>query len=539
MVAAGETRARGALVCACKEMWMSDQGSPDKMPLAHEATVGTMREQVQADIQELRALAKAFGLQRLRDGTWFNEFVRAMLGAYAERIMSEGGVEYFRKRYPGRTRDGIAEEVVDLAVKYATVAGAASGAASSAAFAATIGTAGGAAVVGVPVAATTIGAELLWTTRLQLRMVYDLATVYGQPIDTDDPTDLYRAFMMAFGINVAASGGATAKVFGPEVARSAIRGVIHGHTPLIQQAAIRVVGPRIGRQITQRAILRSAVPVAGTVIGGAWNRVTTEAIGAACRHDLRTLGRIRDAVLDLGRALGAQSADVPLVVETMLVIIAADGVFDDREREVFARVVDWLNVPRDVLTSIEDRADIHLESLAARLGQLQGDDRASLRTTLAACMRLVAASEGRVTDSEVAVLRRLYAAIGEPLDLDALARDAEFFCAPEGLRRRLSGGARDAARRGAEAGADVRAMASKLGRRLRLRRAADGHVALNAVDGDVEAADTEPTMDEDTGLESYDAVVAKIRKLAEMHADGIVDDSEFQAKKTELLAQLA
>jgi hypothetical protein len=475
--------------------------------------------------------------RRLKDGTWFNEFVRAMLSTYAERIMSEGGIEYFRRRYPGLPRDRIAQEVVDLAVNYATVAGAASGAASTAAFAATIGTAGGAAVVSVPAAVTTIGAEILWTTRLQLRMVYDLATVYGYPIDLDDPTDLYRAFQMAFGVQAAATGGMTVKTFAPEVARSAVRGVIHGHTPLIQQAARRVLGPRIGRRITQKAILRSTLPVAGIVVSGVWNRVTTQSIGTACRHDLRALGRVRDAVRDLGDQLTVDPTDYPLVIDTMLVVIGADGIFDEREREVFNRVVEWLDVPREVLESIEDRVDVNLNSLDTRLRMLRRDEREPLCRTLATCMRLMAVSEGRISDTEVAVLRRLYDAIAQPLDLDALRLEAEFYRTPGNLRGRVAGTARQTLRQGARAAADAKAKATDFGNRFRRQDTPDA--VTSPAEGTDIGSPGAAAEDDDADLHVYDVVLAKIRKLAELHADGIVDDSEFQAKKDELLAQLA
>src|SRR6266508_4782566 len=121
-----------------------------------------MFNQIRTEIEDLKAIAAAFGVERIRDGSWFNEFIRAMLATYAERIIAGGGIEFFRAKYPGLTRDQIAEKLCDRATRYAALAGGASGATASAAFAATIGTAGGAGVVAVPAGLAAITAEMLY-----------------------------------------------------------------------------------------------------------------------------------------------------------------------------------------------------------------------------------------------------------------------------------------------------------------------------------------------------------------------------------------
>src|SRR4051812_8726859 len=299
-----------------------------------------MLNQIRTELEDLKAIALAFGIERIRDGSWFNEFIHAMLATYAQRIIAGGGIAFFRTKYPGLTRDQIAEKLCDLATRYAALAGGASGATASAAFAATIGTAGGAGVVAVPAGLAAITAEMLYTTRLQVRLVYDLSTIYGYPINVEDPEDLYKAFCMAYGVAFATgNAGAMVKATAPEIARAQIRGLINGQTAAIQQVAIRLLGPKIGRQITQRAILRAAVPVVGIGISATWNYVATNAIATAARHGLRATGRLRDAVGDIAHILQARPNDATLVLESMLTIITADGHFDQYEQEVFNCVV--------------------------------------------------------------------------------------------------------------------------------------------------------------------------------------------------------
>jgi len=59
---------------------------------------------------------------------------------------------------------------------------------------------GGASPLTLPVAATTFTVDLLYVSRLQIRLAYDLAVIYRAPIDIDDAEDLYDLLRVAFGI---------------------------------------------------------------------------------------------------------------------------------------------------------------------------------------------------------------------------------------------------------------------------------------------------------------------------------------------------
>ncbi|MBK9713214.1 MAG: zinc ribbon domain-containing protein [Kouleothrix sp.] len=41
----------------------------------------TMLDQIRAEIEDLKSMAAAFGVERIRDGSWFNEFIHAMLAS--------------------------------------------------------------------------------------------------------------------------------------------------------------------------------------------------------------------------------------------------------------------------------------------------------------------------------------------------------------------------------------------------------------------------------------------------------------------------
>ena len=59
-------------------------------PAATPADGGT-RRQLRAELEELRGYVTALGLERIKDGTWFDEFVRTMLHTYRDEAGSAGG----------------------------------------------------------------------------------------------------------------------------------------------------------------------------------------------------------------------------------------------------------------------------------------------------------------------------------------------------------------------------------------------------------------------------------------------------------------
>lgn len=501
-----------------KELHASATSSPHN----DEATESgeNMLSQIRTEIDDLKAIAASFGIDRIRDGTWFNEFIRAMLSSYSARIIAGGGIEFFRSKYPGLTQEQIATKLSELATRYAALAGGASGATASAAFAATIGSAGGAGIVAVPAGVTAITAEMLYTTRLQLRLVYDLSTIYGYPIDVDDPEDLYRAFCMAYGVAfTTGNAGVVVKATAPEIARAQIRGLIHGNTAAIQQVAIRLLGPRIGRQITQRAILRAAVPVVGIGISATWNYASTNAIATSARHGLRSVGKLRDAVADVAHVLKTNPDDAAIVLESMLLVIMADGRFDQYEQEVFDCVVRQLNVPPEALARIEERVGVSATIVEQRLRAIEDSE---LKTTLATCLQLVAVADGQVVDTEVEVLRRLHAALGRELDLEQLREQANQFKLPTTKMQQV--------------GASVGALGSSVGEKLRgwFPKRAKGAHASEEIEIEVSGED-EPSEAPDP---TADDILKQIRELAALRADGIITDAEFEAKKQELLARL-
>lgn len=457
----------------------------------------SMKSQIKTELDDLKKMVVSFGPARLKDGTWFNEFVHAMLSSYSEKIIKAGGVEYFRKKYPGLTQDAIAEKLCTLAMRYAAIAGGVTGATSST------------AVLGgftIPVIIASIGGEILYTTRLQVRLIYDLATIYGDPIDLNDPEQLYRAFMLAYGVSaVSASAGSVVAAAAPEVVRAQTFRFITGKTKIIQEAAKKILGPRIGGMITRKAIIKVAVPVAGVAISSGWNYVSTKNMAEIGRQEFKLESRARQAAIDLCNEVELNPEDLPVIVQALQAVIINDGSIDPRELKVYQAVINCLNVPAEVLQEIESRVEINAIAVEK---QLQGIKQDKLRKTLAELLKLAASASGTIDPAELDLLNRFLPALDEKVNLDELQDQASRY-----IRKEHKG---------------LKEQASKLGHKISglfNKKSSKVLSEPELVSNDVVGFST-------TGASLSQAEL--IERLNLLHAEGLLTDDELEIKKQDL-----
>lgn len=457
----------------------------------------SVKSQIKTELEDLKKMAVAFGPDRLRDGTWFNEFVLAMLSSYAEKIIKAGGVAYFRKKYPGLTQDAIAEKLCTMATRYAAIAGGVTGITAS------TGVLGG---FTIPIIIAAIGGEILYTTRLQVRLIYDLATVYGDPIDLNDPEQLYRAFMMAYGISaVSANAGTVAAAAGTEVVRAQVFRYITGKTPIIQGTAIKILGPRIGSMITRKAILKVIVPGAGVAISSGWNYISTKNMAEVGRQEFKLEARARQAAIDLCNEAKFKSEDLPMIVQAVQAVINIDGSIDPRELKVYQAIVQCLNVPDEALQEIEARVEINADTVEK---QLRAIKRVKLRKALAELLKLATAANGTIAQAELDLLNRFLPALDAKLDLDELQAQASRY------KRKEQKGLRE------QAGILGHKISGLFGKKV-----------------SQVSTEPEPVSSGVTATSTIGASVGQaelIERLNLLHAEGLLTDDELEIKKQEL-----
>ncbi len=380
-----------------------------------------IKAQILSEMNDLKETAQSFGMQSIKDGSWFSRFTKSCLSSYHNRVMEQGGVSFLRGKYPGLPTDAIASKLCELAEQYAALAGGLSGASASAAVLA--------AGVGIPVAITGVIAEVLYTVRLQLRLTYDLHLLYGIPIDANDPEDLTQLFALVYGVKVAEIGGLAVKAWGPEVARAQLYRLIHGNTKVIQAAARKVLGPRIAKKITQRAIIKTAVPIIGVGISAGWNYATTRIVGIRVRHEVRVTGSLREQTTRLHGQIGGNELAEVAVLEGLMALALADRHFDDKEREVYQTFLKQLDLPVEELHKLAKMVDADLSTVCRDLGSIQ---HAASRECVAKCFCLITAADGELQDSEMEKLTQLLEALGHQQLLEELPTLAKRFRREDG-----------------------------------------------------------------------------------------------------------
>lgn len=359
-----------------------------------------IKQGILAEISDLKDTAQAFGFQSIKDGTWFLQFIKACLSSYEQRMMEQGGAAYLRNKYPGLPTDAIAAKLCQLAEKYATVAGGLSGAAASTAV---VG-------VGIPAAIAGVMTEVLYTVRLQLRLAYDLHLLYGMPLDADDPVDLTKLFAAVYGVKVAEVGGLGLKSLGPEVARAHMRRLLTGHTKAIQAASKIVLGPRIAKQITQKALIKTAVPVVGTGISAGWNYATTHAMGVRVRHGVRVAAALREQTQRLQGMIGRNEHAELAVLEGLIALAQADQHFDDKENEVYLTFLKQLALSQEQIEQLAQKIDSDLDAVCMALTSIENN---TAKEPIARCFCLITAADGQIVPEEEDLLKRLLEALGQ------------------------------------------------------------------------------------------------------------------------------
>jgi hypothetical protein len=222
------------------------------------------REVVEHQRAELREFIKGLSPDDVKSGDWFTKLVAQALSSYTNKV----DWQYFQEKYQGVPADGIVEERIKMASRYAALEGGISAAAYSAAVATTIGSGGGASPLTVPAAAATLMLDLAYITQLQLRLAYDISVLYRVPLDLSDPDDMWKLIRVAFTIK----GGELAR----EGATKAVPLVVRPLIKKFYSKAILTTAkglPVVGKFLLQRNVIKIGIPLVGVPLTVLLNRV--------------------------------------------------------------------------------------------------------------------------------------------------------------------------------------------------------------------------------------------------------------------------
>src|SRR5438552_153879 len=235
-------------------------------------------------------------LKEIKTGSWFAELIKRVLHQHASTVSGT----YFKNKYPALDNERIAHRLISTAAQAAGVSGGAAATAVSAAELAAPESGG----TSLSVAATAFAGEVMGTTYIQLRMVYDISVIFDAPFDLNDPEDIMSLFWYAFGVNkwedaanaFLKGGPRTAEYLGRKVLRTGLR---RG----IQEIVKRFGGTKLARKITERALLKLIVPGVNIPIAYGLNRWFTTKLGRLTIRHVKRRAACLQSFFPLRKAL--------------------------------------------------------------------------------------------------------------------------------------------------------------------------------------------------------------------------------------------
>ncbi|WP_327745400.1 hypothetical protein OHO28_43610 [Streptomyces europaeiscabiei] len=355
-----------------------------------DADTGADREAVEQERSEVREFVKGLSADDIKSGNWFTKLCAQAMSSYTARV----DWQYFQERYEGVPPDAIVDQRIKMAARYAALEGGLSAGAYTATVIATLGSLGGASPATVPAAVATLMIDVVFITRLQLRLAYDIAVLYRVPLDLSDPDDMWKLIRVAFTIK---SGEAVregvAKAV-PAIVRPLIKRFYSGEVLTAAKAL-----PIVGKHLLQKNVIKIGIPLVGVPLAVMLNRYTTLMAGRHARAVFRNEAR----VIEVAEGLSKRSRHPESMLWVAWLVIRANRKIADDEALLMRHLVRLVREQHQIVDEELARlVDIDPAEVWRRLDAESGD----LSDLLDVANR-VAAVDGDVNAREKAVISEL------------------------------------------------------------------------------------------------------------------------------------
>lgn len=361
---------------------------------------------VSSELNEAKQLAKSMNIDEVKSGEWFVNLLRKVIQAYDRNARAE----YFQKKYPGLSPDEIADILISVTVRYATIAGGIAGAAATANQIATLGSGGVTAALFIG----SIGAEMLYLSQIQMRLVLDLSVVYDLQLDPEDPEDVLMIFGYALGVTPTEMVGKGVQV----AAGAATKGVIKKYVSKGTLTAVKDFGRRIGFKILQRTILKYAVPVASAAVGCSYNYATTKSVGKIAKARLKNRGGVTEELRILVTRQKTYDLAFPAAVMYMAQV---DGQFTEKEKEFYKAVLSRM--------SFDEHTQAEFQKLLSSedniLDAFANIEDVEVRHSLFETLILMAIYDGELAEKELKFLEVVAERLNISVDIADVERRAQ------------------------------------------------------------------------------------------------------------------
>ena len=460
-----------------------------------------VKAQVSKELEEAKTLAKTFNFKEVKSGEWFIKLLQQVVRAYDRNARST----YFQQKYPGLSPDETADILTSVTVKYATIAGAIAGVAATADEIAAIGSAGLTATLFVG----TIGAEMLYLSNIQMRLVLDMSVLYDLQLDAEDPEDILLIFGYALGVAPVEVVGKGLQVAARAGTKGAIKKVVSKGT----LEALEKFAQRLGFKILQRTIIKFAVPVASAAVGSGYNYLTTKSVGQIAKVHFKNRGKVTD---ELRTVISKQNIYDLAIPAAAMFMAQVDGNVSSKEKELYRAMLSRMSfeehTPADFNRLISDE-----QSVLDAISQVEDVE---LRKTLIELLTLMAIYDGILANEEREFLTSAAERLGVSLDMEQVEKRAKEYqvIVEKNLLERAAG---------AMGGAAVAAIGTAGQAANRLKNALGK--AVNRQDSG--KSSTSPISTQDDSVE-------RLIKLKQIFEAGLITQGEFETKKAEILANI-
>ena len=362
-------------------------------------------EERRQKVTQLRDAARQIGVDKLRDGSWFQRVV----ADHVKKHLAATDAGRWIARHPGKDLEQRASLEIKSAARRAATAGIVASTGASTGEILALLTEGLAVPVGVPIAIVCMILEAAYTSFLQIDLACDLASMYGVPFDADDIGEVATLFGLSLEVDVKKR-----RPIREEEGRSE-PDEERGLPAKLQELEDGELAKKIGKKLIEESVMRNAIPLLGIPISGRWNYVATKRLGQTAKKYMR----YRRALVQGCAALRLDTVGNPaLLVEGAWLLATTDG--DAGHEEVMA-----LALIMDQLTDVQRRS--------IELDKTLGDDEeewfvelakapAAMYEPMLDVFYLIAATDKEVQAAERRFLRRVGKAIGRPIDFDRLER---------------------------------------------------------------------------------------------------------------------
>ena len=364
------------------------------------------RDEVLTELEEAKSFAKSLNIEDVKSGQWFIILLQKVVQSYDRNAKAE----YFQRKYPGLPPDEIADILISVTVRYATIAGAITGAAASATQIAALSSAG----MTIAVMASAIGAEMIYLAHIQMRLVLDLSVVYDLQLDPDDPEDILMIFGYALGI-------APVEMLGKGLQVAARGGTQYAVKKYISKGTLKAIqnfGKRIGIRILQKSILKYTIPVVSAAVGSSYNYVATKSVGGIAKNHFKNRGKVTEELRQLVSRQNTYDIAFPAAAMYMAQI---DGEFSAKEQEFYRAILSRMSFEEYTQAEFK-KLMADEENIVNAIAQIEDDE---IRSSLLEVLVLMAIYDGELVEKERYFLIKTAAELNVPLDINDIERRTE------------------------------------------------------------------------------------------------------------------